>query len=68
MFNPRRGRTIEATPGEKLGVIVDPATCWEYRCEACEQLRLQLSNEKPVECGDCGADSIIVGRPGELPA
>ena len=69
MSADRIPRTVEAHPGEKLTVVVNPGKTWEYRCndDCCGQLRLYAGEDKPTKCGQCGSTDITVGRPGELP-
>lgn len=37
---------------------------WEYFCEACRQLRVFPSFERPKTCGNCGGSSLDVDEPG----
>lgn len=59
--------TLGKTPC-KLTVMCDPSENWEYRCNACKQLRFSAGDVEPVRCGNCGSADIVVGRPGTLPA
>jgi len=52
---------------DKVSVICNPKTSWEYRCGGCGQLRFHPKKTKPKTCGNCGGKKLTVGRPGTLP-
>jgi len=53
---------------DKYTVALPKGQFWEYRCQACGQLRLSLMVQQPKRCGHCASVKLVVGRPGELAA